>query len=492
MTMLYSTQGTITFPIKAGNTLKIKNISGTETVSGSTASREDASLSIGSGYVVYGPQASDATLSLSTSGQVDYEIVAGDVTPSTSALIQVNQFGQGVVDSNLKVAISNSAGAFLNFKKSNTPVLRAGLAGAFANDFRTLIIAAGDSSFSGSYADNNALVNCRHRAWPKFLCDMLTNAGYTADENWVMSAGAAAAPGLTTLAALAAYDIRFSYGTSPTFLNNYPGLGGQYGAHLGTDAVNGWVKNTARKAFDTVDTLMMRASGTGTIDVLDQADVVAGTVNTTGANGALFSTTTLPANSTAVKLRSKGTNCVWYGMGTRVAAKPGIEFCNAGIHGISLAYFNTDPNQGGINFAGPRNSMNAMFTAATKNILMLPLDYNGVNSSGLTLEQAKQGLRNLVATARAFTNPPEIYIVGYTNLVAGPAGLNFDTFMDSMINVAINELDLPVIDQRPLMFSSADAKNYGLMAVDGLHNRAGGQAMTAKLVFDAFMYARTF
>lgn len=75
MTMLYSSQGTITFPIKAGNTLKIKNISGVETVSGSVASREDFST-----FVVYGPQASDATIQLSTSGQCDYEIVTGYAT----------------------------------------------------------------------------------------------------------------------------------------------------------------------------------------------------------------------------------------------------------------------------------------------------------------------------------------------------------------------------------------------------------------------------
>jgi hypothetical protein len=82
MTMLYSSQGTITFPLDAGNTLLINNISGVETVSGSIASREDVSAVFGTGRVGYGPQTSAVTITLSTTGQCDYEIRVGDVSPS--------------------------------------------------------------------------------------------------------------------------------------------------------------------------------------------------------------------------------------------------------------------------------------------------------------------------------------------------------------------------------------------------------------------------
>jgi hypothetical protein len=80
--MLYSSQGTITFPLDAGNTLLINNISGVETVSGSIASREDVSAVFGTGRVGYGPQTSAVTITLSTTGQCDYEIRVGDVSPS--------------------------------------------------------------------------------------------------------------------------------------------------------------------------------------------------------------------------------------------------------------------------------------------------------------------------------------------------------------------------------------------------------------------------
>jgi hypothetical protein len=84
MTILYSGNGTIRFPVAAGNSLKIRNLSGVETVTGSSAGREDASSSIGAGFVVYGPQSVDTTITLSTTGQCDYQVVAGDPTPNTS------------------------------------------------------------------------------------------------------------------------------------------------------------------------------------------------------------------------------------------------------------------------------------------------------------------------------------------------------------------------------------------------------------------------
>jgi len=84
MTMLYSGNGTIRFPVAAGNSLKIRNLSGVETVTGSSAGREDASSSIGAGFVVYGPQSADTTITLSTTGVCDYQVVVGDPTPSTS------------------------------------------------------------------------------------------------------------------------------------------------------------------------------------------------------------------------------------------------------------------------------------------------------------------------------------------------------------------------------------------------------------------------
>lgn len=91
MTIL-QTGVTLPLNLKAGETLVIKELSGTSTVTGSTASREDASTSIGAGFVVYGPQIADCLVSVTTTGAVDWFVEVGDATPpSTNVLYQSGQ-----------------------------------------------------------------------------------------------------------------------------------------------------------------------------------------------------------------------------------------------------------------------------------------------------------------------------------------------------------------------------------------------------------------
>lgn len=78
MTILTSANGSLTLSLRKGETLVIRNYSGIETVTGSSADREEAVTSLGSGAVVYGPQAVDSSIVLTTSGQLDYSTVMGD------------------------------------------------------------------------------------------------------------------------------------------------------------------------------------------------------------------------------------------------------------------------------------------------------------------------------------------------------------------------------------------------------------------------------
>lgn len=78
MTILTSANGSLPLSLRKGETLVIRNYSGIETVTGSSADREEAVTSLGSGAVVYGPQAVDSSIVLRTSGQLDYSTVMGD------------------------------------------------------------------------------------------------------------------------------------------------------------------------------------------------------------------------------------------------------------------------------------------------------------------------------------------------------------------------------------------------------------------------------
>lgn len=81
MAQMTSATGSLPLRLSKGETLVIKDLAGSHTVTGSLAPREDASASVGAGFVVYGPQSSAVSVTISTTGAVDYQVVSGDVTP---------------------------------------------------------------------------------------------------------------------------------------------------------------------------------------------------------------------------------------------------------------------------------------------------------------------------------------------------------------------------------------------------------------------------
>ena len=82
MTILTSASGARPLSLAKGEALIIRNYSGTETVTGSTAAREDASAVLGAGAVAYGPQTGAATVTISTTGALDHSSVMGDPLPA--------------------------------------------------------------------------------------------------------------------------------------------------------------------------------------------------------------------------------------------------------------------------------------------------------------------------------------------------------------------------------------------------------------------------
>lgn len=83
MTILTSANGSLPLTLRKGETLVIRNYSGSDVVSGSTVLRE----TVGDGSVIYGPQTSNVTVNLSSTGQLDYITVMGDPTPRESSLL---------------------------------------------------------------------------------------------------------------------------------------------------------------------------------------------------------------------------------------------------------------------------------------------------------------------------------------------------------------------------------------------------------------------
>lgn len=84
MPTLANGSGALRINVPKGSSLIIRNQSGVETVTGSSAAREDATYALGSGAFVYGPQTASSDLSISTTGVLTYDIVAGDPTPAST------------------------------------------------------------------------------------------------------------------------------------------------------------------------------------------------------------------------------------------------------------------------------------------------------------------------------------------------------------------------------------------------------------------------
>lgn len=85
MTIIQSGQS-IPLSLSAGQSLVVKDMSGTSSVAGSVT-REDAQSRIGQGFFVYGPVASAASVTLTTTGVTDYQIVNGDPTPANQQML---------------------------------------------------------------------------------------------------------------------------------------------------------------------------------------------------------------------------------------------------------------------------------------------------------------------------------------------------------------------------------------------------------------------
>lgn len=120
MARLFSTAQSLKINVPKGSSLVIRNQSGTETVTGSSVIREDASAVLGSGVFVYGPQTASSDVTISTNGACDYDIVAGDPTPATSSALVTRSASTGsptgLIDPATGQAVGSGGGGMAVFR----------------------------------------------------------------------------------------------------------------------------------------------------------------------------------------------------------------------------------------------------------------------------------------------------------------------------------------------------------------------------------------
>ena len=124
-------QGTLILSLRKGETLTVRNLSGAETVRGSTVPQESTS----GGIRAYGPQASDTSVQMTTTGTLEYQVVAGDVTLSAKSPDAVNvvidgdSFGQNGVVSDATQTLRTARGWWvhaINYIRGNLRIVNMG------------------------------------------------------------------------------------------------------------------------------------------------------------------------------------------------------------------------------------------------------------------------------------------------------------------------------------------------------------------------------
>lgn len=439
-----------------------------------------------------GPYAAPAKLTLvATSGPASYRLLTAQslVTDSSGATASPDSMA---VLANSGVSLPRGA---RNWKRSNTQQIRAAMAGAQARDFRSRLIFIGDSSLAGTDASRNAgtglpegTTNARRKGGVSQLEEIGLSEGYQVNESWWMGDGGSTTSDLNLITA---YDPRIVFGSDCNYTANFGGPGRGV-PRMTVGPTNGKMTFTPRQTFDTIDVLFLTgASGVGSATVQNQSGAGAGSFNTQIGNGNAQYTATVPAGSTAAVVAMTAATQVYVnGFGTRDSTKPGIEIINCGISGIDLQFFNADPATGN-NWNTWRAAASKLMTAATKNIVVLAAGYNDIAIYGRTLEQVKANMRVQIEFLKGLAAVPDIVWVSYPNLANPAMGITaFDQLQQAQMDLAVNEYDLPVIDQRETMESGAVLQALNMQAANGVHNIASGQAITARSLWNAFVASR--
>lgn len=126
MTILTSASGARPLSLAKGETLIIRNYSGTETVTGSTAAREDAASVLGAGAVVYGPQTVAATVTISTTGTLDHSTVMGDPivrTPTQTVYQRASKILRAALNGGLRSTMASPPAVTVGSADANSTIL---------------------------------------------------------------------------------------------------------------------------------------------------------------------------------------------------------------------------------------------------------------------------------------------------------------------------------------------------------------------------------
>jgi len=462
MPILY-TGTTLPISVSVGQTLVVKELTGTATVTGSSAAREDASSSIGAGFVVYGPQPSAVSLSMTTTGLCEWQIVNGDATPAKGALrVTLDPItGLDVLDEGSREVIDAS----LYKRTPRLKKLQSGIAKVMAGTGQCYIGMLGDSTTVGAGAGTGAkfLIGARSKSPTARLAAALVAAGIPAsDDSWFGEHIIQAFQSVTR----EQYDSRFTVSAAASYHAD-----GQYQS-LGGIPFN---LNSAGKAVNFTPT--------NTVDTVDiySYNRVAGVFDVSFAGGASLGTVTnlvTPTIKKTTKTFTRGTGAVqaiWVsgnvdilGMVAYDSTTPRVNVMNWGTYGDKLTAAN-----------GYVNNVNewrggAALSVVAPDLVIVDMTINHEIADGLAGVSAyKAALTALCNDVVASGAGLVLATPHYVNNVAQTTGI-CDAYVAAIRDVAL-AFNAPISDVYRRLDDYATFNTQGMYA-DTLHLTAPGYA----------------
>lgn len=372
------------------------------------------------------------------------------------------------------------AAALRNWKKSNTSNIAAIMGRGQSGFGRGRILGIGDSFTAGFASSGTSFTNGRQNAFLTHLAKAMAARGMNVSADWAVGDGNSGDVPLV-------YDPRLVLSGGTSLLNDFNCLGG---SGWTMDGTGNQISFTPATPFDTVEVLVMMNNNTGVSGNFDVfyngSGTAAQTVTSNDILGVKKVTLTVPGGTTATSVQfQRKTNATFIAaVGTRVAAKPGIEIINAGSTGTPLATYAAAPGSttgsGDVNTWNTRAASAVLMDTNALNVTFINGWYNDKDASS-TIAATQTQLANLITAAKAWG---DVVYIGYAPLDPSDTTLTlYNQWQDAMY-ATCTTADIPIIDPPAQLPVYATGISYNLYG-DPLHLNGSGHAIIARSILQA-------
>lgn len=464
MPTLANGSGALRINVPKGSSLIIRNQSGVETVTGSSAAREDAAYALGANAFVYGPQTASSDVSISTTGVLTYDIVAGDPTPASvpAAVSRSASTGQpsGLIDPATGQAVGSGGGVGFVGKAGaasvvyDMPIWRKALANARSGIAPALLLFAGDSKTSGHGAGSGGTTATNARAYNEAaqVTRILNRRRIkTTMDSWLGDQNIGGLAGYTGAAGYTLYDPTITTsGTAWAPDVSASTIGGRF--WIGTSGGTGTLTMTPANPFDTFVSAYARTGGSATSLPVTINGVAQTAIDTRGPNDLGLTTFAGVTSGPVVLGAPTGGNAFGVGGYAYLSSDPGVVVLQGGSLGAAIS---------GFAFAGTAYNTAPAMTKLAPALTVLKCTTNDINGSTPGATYAAS-LQTVITNVKAYGDL--IVVIDTPGSNANYTNGLYDAYIAQIYALCaaaqVNVVDLRAVTAQTYAASNAAGYNY--------------------------------